>query len=40
MDFEPRDLALQPKSTLEILAMFGAFPDYEAPADSAPRHLL
>ena len=36
VDYALRHLAGQPKTTDEILAMFGAFPDYEVPRDTGP----
>ena len=37
VDYALRHLAGQPKTTAEILEMFGAFPDYEVPRDAGPR---
>ena len=37
VDYALRHLAGQPKTTFEILEMFGAFPDYEVPRDAGPR---
>lgn len=37
VDYALRHLVGQPKTTPEIIEMFGAFPDYEVPRDAGPR---
>ena len=37
VDYALRHLAGQPATIDEVLEMFGAFPDYDAPPDAGPR---
>jgi Arc/MetJ family transcription regulator len=37
VDYALRQVVGQPKSTPEVLEMFGAFPDFSVPDDVGPR---